>query len=68
MGESEKIFPVLGKIFRSESKKLEKDMLKVLRPEKPAKTIISDAPPTIRTKMDMRLMILITFCELLERT
>ena len=61
MGESDKVVPVFGNTFKSGSKKLEKDILKVLKPEKPAKTIINEAPPTISTKMDIRLMILITF-------
>jgi hypothetical protein len=43
-------------------------MLKVLSPEKPARTIIREAPPMISTKMDIQLIILITFCELFERT
>ncbi len=47
---------------------MENDILKVLSPEKPARTIIREAPPMISTKMDIQLIILITFCELFERT
>ena len=55
------VLPKIGVIFKSGSKKLEKDKLKDFSPANPAMTIINEVPPTMRTKIVIRLMILITF-------
>ena len=64
----EKNFPVRASAFKSGSKVLLKERLKVLSPEKPDKTINRAAEPITITRKVIKLMMFTAFWLLLERT
>ena len=65
--EMEKNFPVAGAAFRSGSKLLLNERLKVLRPANPDNTIKRAAEPITMTRKVIKLIMFTAFWLLLER-